>query len=233
MAKAEEDYEYGEAEQTMAQLGSTGFAAGGLLTKTDSFSGGGPVSGGVSRKHLGYGGGTYTHGQILKMAKTYGKGFMKNVKRTADGKFRVIGFKDGGKVEDDYIRGKSINNAGFTPDILTDPVIRRGDYPLGATDKKGYDKMINQHYDEWSPSDGIPGEGNPHIGEESIMGRERPIMKKVFKGLEMIDRPRRAVQKGLGTILFKLFGLDPVTYIPKGRDGKPDVGRESSLFTET
>ena len=239
MAKAEEDYEYGEAEQTMAQLGSTGFAAGGLLTKTDSFSGGGPVSGGVSRKHLGYGGGTYTHGQILKMAKTYGKGFMKNVKRTADGKFRVIGFKYGGKVsnsdrekelskiklEDDYIRGKSINNAG--------PVIKRRDYPLGVTDKEGHDKMINQHYDEWSPSDGIPGEGNPHIGEESIMGRERPIMKKVFKGLEMIDRPRRAVQKGLGTILFKLFGLDPVTYIPKGRDGKPDVGRESSLFTET
>jgi len=38
-------------------------------------------------------------------------------------------------------------------------------YPLGVMDTQGYDKMINQHYDEWSPSDGIPGEGNPHIGE--------------------------------------------------------------------
>ncbi len=170
MAKAEEDYEYGEAEQTMAQLGSTGFAAGGLLTKTDSFSGGGPVSGGVSRKHLGYGGGTYTHGQILKMAKTYGKGFMKNVKRTADGKFRVIGFKYGGEVYEGSSYGEN-DEGTFT------------------------------------------GESTP--------GTEKNIYYK--------ERERKRL---LGDLLYKILGLDPVTFI-KGRDGKPDVGRESSLFTET
>ena len=168
MAKAEEDYEYGEAEQTMAQLGSTGFAAGGLLTKTDSFSGGGPVSGGVSRKHLGYGGGTYTHGQILKMAKTYGKGFMKNVKRTADGKFRVIGFKYGGEVYEGSSYGEN-DEGTFT------------------------------------------GESTP--------GTEKNIYYK--------ERERKRL---LGDLLYKILGLDPVTLI-KGRDGKPTVHRESSLFT--
>jgi len=43
--------------------------------------------------------------------------------------------------------------------------ILAGQYPQGVMDFQGYDKMINQHYDEWSPTDGIPGEGNPHIGE--------------------------------------------------------------------
>ena len=43
--------------------------------------------------------------------------------------------------------------------------ILAGQYPQGVMDTQGYDKMINQHYDEWSPTDGIPGEGNPHIGE--------------------------------------------------------------------
>jgi len=38
-------------------------------------------------------------------------------------------------------------------------------YPQGVMDFQGYDKMINQHYDEWSPTDGIPGQGNPHTGE--------------------------------------------------------------------
>ena len=43
--------------------------------------------------------------------------------------------------------------------------ILAGQYPQGVMDFEGYDKMINQHYDSWSPTDGIPGEGNPHIGE--------------------------------------------------------------------
>ena len=39
--------------------------------------------------------------------------------------------------------------------------ILAGQYPQGVMDFEGYDKMINQHYDSWSPTDGIPGEGNP------------------------------------------------------------------------
>jgi hypothetical protein len=37
--------------------------------------------------------------------------------------------------------------------------------PYTSQFPQGYDQMINQGYDSWSPSDGIPGEGNPHIGE--------------------------------------------------------------------
>jgi hypothetical protein len=37
--------------------------------------------------------------------------------------------------------------------------------PYTSVQPQGYDQMINQGYDSWSPSDGIPGEGNPHIGE--------------------------------------------------------------------
>ena len=115
MAKAEEDYEYGEAEQTMAQLGSTGFAAGGLLTRANSFKYGGKVYEGSS----------------------YGE-----------------------------------NDEGtFT------------------------------------------GESTP--------GTEKNIYYK--------ERERKRL---LGDLLYKILGLDPVTLI-KGRDGKPDVGRESSLFIET
>jgi len=168
MAKAEEDYDEGDVEQAFAQMGDEGFAAGGLLTRADYFSGGGPVSGGVSRKHLGYGGGTYTHGQILKMAKTYGKGFMKNVKRTADGKFRVIGFKYGGEVYEGSSYGEN-DEGTFT------------------------------------------GESTP--------GTEKNIHYK--------ERERKRL---LGDLLYKILGLDPVTLI-KGRDGKPAVHRESSLFT--
>jgi len=52
---------------------------------------------------------------------------------------------------------------GITPEEWEQ--ILAGQYPQGVMDFQGYDKMINQHYDEWSPTDGIPGEGNPHIGE--------------------------------------------------------------------
>ena len=87
--------------------------------------------------------------------------------------------------------------------------------------------MINQHYDEWSPSDGIPGEGNPHIGEESIMGRNR-----AGKFLELVDKPRGAVKEGLGTKLFQLLGLDPVkfTHPSKVPSGKKMIHRESSFL---
>jgi hypothetical protein len=43
MAKAEEDYDEGGAEQALAQMGDEGFAAGGLLTRADYFSHGGSV----------------------------------------------------------------------------------------------------------------------------------------------------------------------------------------------
>ncbi len=216
MAKAEEDYDDGDAEQMIAQMGDEGFAAGGLLTKPKygSYAGGGrvyediPVQG-LFEDRL-FEGREFSLGQIISMSrkKRFGENFLSKVSRIGNtNKYRVKGMAEGGavsnfdrKIEDDYIRGKSINSISDSD----------SNYPLGVMDKKGYDKMINQHYDEWSPSDGIPGEGNPHIGEKVI----------------------RRKGKGLGTILYKLLGLDPVTFI-KGRDGKPAVGRESSLFTET
>jgi len=148
----------------------------------------------------------------MSRKKRFGKNFLERVSRIGTtGRYRVKGMAEGGV-------------AGFESDILADPV----NYPRGVTDKKGYDKMINQHYDEWSPSDGIPGEGNPHIGEKAIIGRKPGEPKYIPADYGITDKSR----KGLGTMLYKLLGLDPVTLI-KGRDGKPDVGRESSKFTET
>ena len=111
MAKAEEDAEYGDAEQTMAQLGDTGFAAGGLLTKPESYAGGGytrktlPISGGIKDLSLGYDGPHFSHGQILKMRKSYGEGFMSRVFPIAKGMFGVKGMREGGTVERGIYKG--------------------------------------------------------------------------------------------------------------------------------
>ncbi len=56
---------------------------------------------------------------------------------------------------------------------------------------------------------------------ESTPGTEKNIYYK--------ERERKRL---LGDLLYKILELDPVTLI-EGRDGKPDVGRESSLFTRS
>jgi len=58
---------------------------------------------------------------------------------------------------------------------------------------------------------------------ELTPGKERE-RKRLLK-----ERERKSI---LGDLLYKLLGLDPVTQI-KGKDGKPAIGRESSLFTRT
>jgi len=142
MAKAEEDADYGDAEQTMAQLGDTGFAAGGLLTRTESFASGGytrktpPISGGIKDLSLGYDGPHFSHGQILKMSESYGKGFMKRVFPIAKGRFGIKGMKHGGPVTD-YAHDEGTFTGELTPGI----------------GKETRDR------------------GNPHIGEEEIKGK--------------------------------------------------------------
>ena len=216
MAKAEEDYNDGDAEQMIAQMGDEGFAAGGLLTRADYFAGGGNVNyedipiQGLFEDRL-FEGREFSLGQIISMSrkKRFGENFLSKVSRIGKtNKYRVKGMKYGGEVYD-----LEPGSYGFS-----DEGTRSGEGTPGL-EKHKLPKYLHRT-------------GNPHKGEEPIMGKERPILKKVFKGLEMIDRPRRAVQEGLGTILYKLLGLDPVTFI-KGRDGKPAVHRESSKFTET
>ena len=77
--------------------------------------------------------------------------------------------------------------------------------------------------------------GNPHIGEEPIMGKNR-----LYEEALSSPRAQQPVGKqGLGTRIKeelenrirKELRLDPVTYIPKGKDGKPTIHRESSLLT--
>ena len=116
---------------------------------------------------LGYDGPTFTHGQIMKMRKTFGEGFMKRVFSTGQNRFGVKGFKHGGLLESD-----------FPP----------GSY---ATEDEGTET----------------GELTPGIGK----GERR---------------------KKLGTMLFKLLGLDPVifTHPSKVPSGKRSIDRESAFL---
>ena len=101
MAKAEIDYDEGDAKQQFAQMGDEGFATGGLLTKPKygSYEHGGVTKGSkIKTLDLGYGGPHFTHGQILKMRKSYGAGFMERVFPIGKGKFGVKGFAKGGVV---------------------------------------------------------------------------------------------------------------------------------------
>jgi len=205
MAKAEEDYDEGEAKQDYAQMGDVGFAAGGLLTRADYFEKGGEASGTkIRNKQLGPAGMTYTKSEINNILTQLGveyENMNNHIVKLGNGRFKIrnINLKSGGTLESDY--------------------------PQGVTDKEGYDKMINQHHDEWSPSDGIPGEGNPHIGEESIMRRKR--LEDL--GFEDIAKEFKGEQKGLGTRLMQLLRLDPVKYM-KNQKGNPTINRESSLL---
>ena len=208
MAKAEEDYNDGDAEQMIAQAGDEGFAAGGLLTRADYFAGGGEIRG-IPIQQLDLFSGTFegqdfSLGQIISMSrrKRFGKNFLERVSKIGTtGRYRVKGLAEGGSVDSDL-------------------------YPSGVTDKEGYDKMINQHYDEWSPSDGIPGEGNPHIGEKAIMG------KRQIRHRDAPEKVQFPEKEGLGTMLYKLLGLDPVkfTHPSKVPSGKKMIHRESSFL---
>ena len=179
MAKAEEDYDEGDAEQMFAQMGDEGFAAGGLLTKDENYAGGGKVSKGgkIRTLDLGYGGPTFTHGQIMKMRKTFGEGFMKRVFSTGQNRFGVKGFKHGGLLE-----------------------YYKSDFPPGsyATEDEGTET----------------GELTPGIGKGERRKKQGERRKK------------------LGTMLFKLLGLDPVifTHPSKVPSGKRSIDRESAFL---
>jgi len=119
MAKAEEDYDEGDAEQMFAQMGDEGFAAGGLLTKPKygSYEHGGVTKGSkIKTLDLGYGGPHFTHGQILKMRKTYGAGFMERVFPIGKGKFGVKGFAKGGVVPS-YVDDEGTATGEGTPGL--------------------------------------------------------------------------------------------------------------------
>ena len=99
--------------------------------------------------------------------------------------------------------------------------ILAGQYPQGVMDFQGYDKMINQHYDEWSPSDGIPGEGNPHIGEKSIMRNPRGALPTRSTGVPI---GKMEGEGDLGTRVMEELGLDDKEF--KGfKNGSPMIGR--------
>jgi hypothetical protein len=58
--------------------------------------------------------------------------------------------------------------------------ILAGQYPQGVMDFEGYDKMINQHYDSWSPTDGIPSEFGSQITESEAMRALKESMGSAF-----------------------------------------------------
>ena len=159
MAKAEIDYDEADAKQQFAQMGDEGFATGGLLTK--------PKYGSYQK------GGSVPDDSLGPRRQTYKYTTVKKL------------LKQGAISEDQIIHLSGDNFRIKGPVRFAQGGILDSGYPLGVTDEKGYDRMINQHYDEWSPSDGIPGEGNPHRGEKEIKGKGN-----------------------LGTTLFELFNLD-------------------------
>ncbi len=154
MAKAETEYDEADNKQQFAQMGDVGFAAGGLLTRANSFE---------------YGGYTKPKEE----------------------------FPEGSYATDD----EGTSTGELTPGIGKETLQPRG---------------------------------NPHIGEESIIGRKPGEPKYIPADYGITDKSRRGlgtrIKEELENRIRKELRLDPVTMI-EGRDGNPAVGRESSLFT--
>ena len=155
MAKAETDYDEADNKQQFAQMGDVGFAAGGLLTRANSFE--------------------------------YG-GYTKSKEEFPEGSYAI---------EDE-----GTSTGELTPGIGKETLQSRG---------------------------------NPHIGEESIIGRKPGEPKYIPADYGITDKSRRGlgtrIKEELENRIRKELRLDPVTYIPKGKDGKPTIHRESSLLT--
>ena len=105
----------------------------------------------------------------------FGGQFINEIKGIMDG-IKGLGIGDRGlntPAEREYLEGvmKTGKNE-YQMDVskaLADAGIMGGNLqPYTSQFPQGYDQMINQGYDSWSPSEGIPGEGNPHIGEQPI-----------------------------------------------------------------
>jgi len=115
MSKAEMDYNDGEERQEFAQMGDEGFAAGGYsLMKKPSYAQGGRIR----DSKLGFGGSRFTKAQINQMIKTFGEGFMKNVKPDGRGMYRVRGMAEGGTVERHMNANQAESNEGFGSKIF-------------------------------------------------------------------------------------------------------------------
>ena len=123
MAKAEIDYDEGDAKQQFAQMGDEGFATGGLLTKPKygSYEHGGVTKGSKIRTlDLGSDVPHFTYAQIKQMSKSYGKGFMERVFQIEKGKFGVRGFKHGGEVNDSILGYETGGMTRYGKSVMTD-----------------------------------------------------------------------------------------------------------------
>jgi len=112
MAKAEADYDEGEAKQEYQQMGDEGFKSGGYSLMKKPKYGSYSEGGRVRDKKLGYGGSRFTAAQIKKMSESFGEGFMKLVKKDGRGMYRVQGMAEGGSVDDHMYRNQSKETLG-------------------------------------------------------------------------------------------------------------------------
>lgn len=136
MSKAEMDYNDGEERQEYAQMGDQGFAAGGysMMKKKPSYAQGGKIR----DSKLGFGGSRFTKSQINQMIKTFGEGFMKNVKPDGKGMYRIRGMAEGGTVERHMNANQAESNEGFGSRIF-DAISRGANKVLG----RPVDAVIN------------------------------------------------------------------------------------------
>jgi len=192
MAKAEIDYDEGDAKQQFAQMGDEGFAAGGLLTKPKygSYAKGGEASGTkIRKKNTGPAGMTYSKSGINDVLFQLGvdeSKMSRHIVRLGNGRFKLknINLAHGGPVTD-YAHDEGTSTGELTPGI----------------GKETRDR------------------GNPHIGEEAIMGRTR--IEDL--GFEDIDEEFKS-EGDLGTRLMEELGLDDKGF--KGfKKGMPQIGR--------
>ena len=136
MAKAEADYDEGEAKQEYAQMGDMGFAAGGYSLMKKPKYGSYAEGGKVRDRQLSYGGSRFTAAQIKEMSKTFGEGFMKLVKKDGKGYYTVRGFGHGGAVDDHMYKNQF-------KETLGQRAIRIGKAALENTLGRGIDKMAD------------------------------------------------------------------------------------------
>ena len=136
MAKAEADYDEGEAKQEYQQMGDEGFKSGGYSLMKKPKYGSYAQGGKVRDRKLGYGGSRFTAAEIKEMSKTFGEGFMKLVKKDGKGYYTVKNFGHGGAVDDHMYRNQS-------KETLGQKAIRIGKAALENTLGKGIDKMAD------------------------------------------------------------------------------------------
>lgn len=186
MAKAEADYDEGEAKQEYAQMGDMGFAAGGYSLMKKPKYGSYAEGGKVRDRKLSYGGSRFTAAQIRKMSETFGEGFMKLVKKDGKGYYTVKNFGHGGSVDDHMYRNQAKETLGQKAKGLGQKALDIMERVLGPTADKAIDSF-NTPSSSLDPNTDYEGIARMKA-EEEFTNRNRAEQLAQMEADSILDR---------------------------------------------